>query len=75
MTKIKVMNCNGDCLRQTDYVNTYYRDPESNCTNNCLPVVCPNYILCGNVSPKFILDYNGSRCINCNIIFACNLEF
>lgn len=67
--------CNGQCLRQAGPENIYYRDSKSTCTNNCLPVSCPNYTLCGNVYPAIYNECWRGRCVNCDIIFGCNLEF
>lgn len=70
---MKSNNCNGECLRQSTDPNIYYRGPKSTCT--CLPVACPNYAFCGTVYPALYNSCWNGRCVNCDIVFGCNLEF
>ncbi len=66
--------CYGNCLKQINCIsNDYYRDKE--CSENCQPIKCPNFRLCSNASPQWVLFCHGGRCGNCNICFGCNLTF
>jgi len=65
--------CHGMCLQQTGNINHYYRLKE--CEENCQPIKCPNFKLCGTAAPQCILWCNGGRCANCDMTFGCDLTF
>jgi hypothetical protein len=41
----------------------------------CLPVKCPNYLLCGREDPAVLLDARGHRCFSCSMQFGRDLKF
>jgi hypothetical protein len=68
-------NCNGDgsCLYQ-EGEHIYEKNTDIICLFNCEPVKCPNYLVCGNISPQRILSSHKGTCFNCRISFG-HLEF
>lgn len=57
---------NGECLEQLDE-NKYKKFKDYECGHACEPLQCPNYIVCDNIAPQFILDCHGGVCPGCNI--------
>lgn len=74
MSQIIINQCNGECLHQAGPEGIYYRDPESKCTENCVPIACPNFAFCGSVYPDVVGDCCDGRCGNCDMIFGRNLD-
>lgn len=68
-------DCNGDgiCLMGLQRGGGQY--DISNCIHNCMPVKCPNFLVCGSIAPQTIYDINYGRCLNCRVTFNVNLEF
>ena len=62
---------NGSCLAQTDQTWIYSR--YKLCKYNCMPIKCPNFIVCGGVEPLHIMQRYDNRCLECNILFGKNL--
>ena len=60
---------NGECLNQVDY-HKYEKYDNFICNYNCIPMKCPNYLICKNISPKWVYDNNKNTCINCAISFG-----
>lgn len=71
----RVCNGNGSCLTQTTDCNTYGKDPDFTCTHDCQPVKCPNFALCGDISPQWYLRCHGGRCVRCKTWFEKDLTF
>jgi len=42
---------------------------------NCIPMKCPNYLLCKNISTEINYSYSRGRCLNCDIYPGRNLIF
>lgn len=66
----RVCNGDGSCLTQTDDCNTYAKDPEFTCEYNCSPKLCGNYVICGTISPEWLLRIR-SRCV----CMSCDMQF
>lgn len=68
-------DCNGDgaCLMGLQRGGGRY--DISNCIHNCMPVKCPNFLVCGHISPKCMLDINYGTCLTCRVSFNNRLEF
>lgn len=47
----------------------------SPCPFSCRPVKCPNFLLCGQVEPLYLLEENEGICSFCNSFFNQSLEF
>lgn len=58
--------CRGSCLTQTSDSHTYERIKPC----DCLPIKCPNYVLCRSVAPLKILDANFGLCRICAMTFG-----
>lgn len=71
----RICTGDGDCLTQTTDCNTYGKDPDVSCVHNCQPVECPNFKVCGQVCPKWLLGCHDGRCWSCNFHFGKNLTF
>jgi len=54
--------CHGDgmCLTQDDTPNNYIKIKDYTCEYNCSPVKCDNFLVCGEVDPKWVLNLNSS---------------
>ena len=61
--------CRGNCLNQIDQ-NTYEPYEGTNCEFKCMPVKCPNYIMCGSANPQCILDCHNGLCGTCDVMFG-----
>lgn len=61
---------NGECLQLNEYTSEYYKVNYYSCKHNCIPVHCPNYIICGSKFPKHILNYYNGVCYYCNEMFG-----
>ena len=65
-------NCRGDgeCLEQCN--NGYIKSKNIKCNNNCIPVKCKNYIICGTEFPEMYIGCWGGKgcCLNCDIMFG-----
>jgi len=44
------------------------------CTYECTPRECPNFLVCGNTEPQFILEFNRGVCNACTVSFGPNWE-
>lgn len=66
-------NGDGDCLMGLQRGGGRY--DISNCIHNCMPVKCPNFLVCGSIAPQTIYNINYGRCLNCRVSFNVNLEF
>ncbi len=66
------LGCDGLCLKQMSQ-DKYYR--EGDCAQNCQPIKCPNYLLCGQPCPQWFLWCHSNRCNYCNESFGCDLTF
>ena len=64
--------CDGNCLLQLGQ-NKHYR--EIDCPDNCQPIKCPNYLLCGQAYPRWLFWHHSNRCSYCNESFGCDLTF
>jgi hypothetical protein len=42
---------------------------------SCLPVRCPNFLLCRRQDPAVMMDAVGGRCLLCNMEFGRSLTF
>lgn len=64
-------NCKGDgmCLTQED-LNSYTKDSDYICNYNCVPIKCPNYVICENSDPRWVLRCHNGLCTNCDISFG-----
>jgi hypothetical protein len=64
--------CHGDgmCLIQADTENNYIKIKDYTCEYNCSPVKCDNFLVCGEVVPKYLIN----QC-NCCVSFQCKLSF
>jgi len=71
--EVRKEKCYGMCLKNTHYINHFYRSED--CGENCQPIKCPNYKLCGKAESFSNFDCHSSRCIYCNQSFGCNLTF
>jgi hypothetical protein len=61
--------CDGHCLIQTGNGNEYERlEP---CENNCMPIKCPNYLVCNNQAPQWVFYCHDDLCMNCNMMIGC----
>ena len=60
---------NGECLQQNEYTHEYYKKNNTICEHNCVALHCPNYIVCGSMVPKNILDIQNDLCYYCNDMF------
>jgi hypothetical protein len=62
-------HCNGSgyCLTQVDE-NNYASRYE--CPHKCAPVRCPNFELCQDVLPQWVMSTHRGTCMNCAVIFA-----
>jgi len=69
---MEVCKGNGECLRQGDYENEYYTDPDMICIHRCEPVKCKNFEFCGTLFPKQFIECWGGKgcCINCDVLFG-----
>ena len=47
----------------------------SSCIYNCMPVKCPNFLVCGNIAPQCIYNINYGTCLSCRLSFNIKLEF
>lgn len=68
------MSCTGigECLTQSsenDYEEIY------ECIHNCIPLKCPNYLLCNTQAPQWYFYCHSNLCMNCNMMFAKCLNF
>jgi hypothetical protein len=61
---------NGECLQQNEYTHEYYKTNNTICEHNCIALHCPNYIVCGSMAPKYILDMQNDLCYYCNDMFV-----
>ena len=52
---MEVCKGNGECLRQSEYENEYYTDPNMICIHKCEPVKCKNFEFCGRLFQNNIL--------------------
>jgi hypothetical protein len=70
------MNCNGkgDCLEQTE-LNSYIKSTNVSCIHDCRPVKCPNYDICGTISPQWYFDCHAGTCRSCALSGFKFLEF
>ena len=57
----------GTCLIQRDE-GGYILDP--NCTFNCVPIRCPNYVVCGSMDPAWCIACHGGTCTDCDVSFG-----
>lgn len=78
MSRQRICTGNGDCLEQNcdpsiNSVYVKYRD--MTCEHNCEPVKCPNFAVCGEALPRWVLGCHGGRCWRCNDRFGKNLTF
>jgi hypothetical protein len=64
--------CHGDgiCLTQDDTLNNYIKNKDYICEYNCSAVKCDNFLVCGEVLPKHLIDHN-DFCVS----FQCKLSF
>ena len=64
--------CNGDgtCLDQGNdmkyHVGLYRGDIQ--CVHNCVPIQCPNYIICRNKEPQWLLQCSSDICQDCDMM-------
>ena len=61
---------NGECLIQNEHTLEYYKKNNVICNYNCVTLHCPNYIICGSMAPKYILDMQNDLCYYCNSMFS-----
>jgi hypothetical protein len=64
--KMRAAGCtgDGDCL---DQLNDLTYKVNKACVHRCIPVDCPNRIVCGQEGPRSILNCNWGLCTNCAI--------
>lgn len=69
------MSCSGDggCLKQMDDYN-YQKGYGDDCPHHCEPLQCPNYIICKQKFPLWLVDCHGGFCMHCTVIFGCQVE-
>lgn len=63
----------GCCLRQADCIGGYERIIE--CSHNCQPMKCPNYVVCGEIYPSHFDGCWGKTCMYCDQGFGKILTF
>jgi hypothetical protein len=56
----------GDCLNQTE---SGYESNQS-CEHKCVPIQCPNYIVCKTILPQWVLHCHSGTCMHCNMMFG-----
>lgn len=66
-------DCNGDgyCLIGLQKSQNSYHI--STCIHNCMPVKCPNFLVCGAINPECILNINYGICLSCKVSFNTRL--
>jgi hypothetical protein len=68
----------GVCLSQNcdpSIPSAYVKYSDTTCEHNCEPVKCPNFAVCREICPKWVLSCHGGRCLHCNMFFGKNLTF
>jgi hypothetical protein len=45
------------------------------CEHNCMPIKCPNFLICGNADQKYEFGYHNGRCLDCDIGYGKNFIF
>jgi hypothetical protein len=67
----------GDCLCQCEDGN-YRADNKHSfvtCTHRCTPKKCPNFLVCENIVPEWLLLCKGGHCLKCDMAFGKVLTF
>jgi len=62
-------DCSGDgfCLMGLQRAGNKY--DISNCIHNCMPVKCPNFLVCGSIAPQNIYNLSSGTCFTCKLAF------
>ena len=69
-------NCSGkgECLNQcghtSDCNEPYHKRDDMTCEFNCQPMKCPNYLVCGDVAPKWYYACHWGTCWDCKNRFG-----
>ena len=66
----KLCKGDGECLMQTNSEDEYAKNPEYVCEHNCVLIECPNYVLCNNKGPQWVLSCSNGICIDCDLTFG-----
>ncbi len=78
MTTQRTCSGRGECLEQncdSSIPALYVKYKDTTCEHNCEPVKCPNFAMCGEADPKWVLSCHDGRCLYCNMFFGKNLAF
>jgi hypothetical protein len=59
---------NGTCLEQNS-LDSYSKSELISCSYNCKILPCPNFTVCGNSYPEWLLRCHRGLCQNCNMLF------
>lgn len=62
----------GQCIQQTN-VREFKEDKK--CPHQCKLIPCPNFIVCKQKLPRWVLCCHGGRCLDCDMFLKCNLHF
>ena len=67
-----MISCNGtgECLQLNEYTVQYYKVNNVKCKYNCIPIHCPNYIICRSMVPRNVLNYYNGLCYYCDNMFG-----
>jgi hypothetical protein len=72
-----VCNGHGHCLCQCDpgaHV-TGCNNSAFTCSHRCTPKKCPNFLVCENIVPEWLLLCKGGHCLQCDTAFGRVLTF
>jgi hypothetical protein len=71
---VKMCRGDGSCLEQTDLHNGYKKNEDMSCSHNCQPMKCPNYLICGELMPQWVLCCHKGTSMSCAVSFG-HLQF
>ncbi len=70
----RICTGNGDCLTQCGHNREcnelYHKIEDMTCEFNCEPMKCPNYLICGDISPKWYFNCHWGTCLHCKFMFG-----